>query len=78
MLAKYDAYNIQALRRLLAANVQLRFWSNDIMKALQPAAAEATQDFSPNDAPIAKVQHHSKAFRDDLVRQLALLALPKE
>ena len=67
MLAKYDAYNIQALRRLLAANVQLRFWSNDIMKALQTATTEAMQDFSAKDATFAKVHQHWKAFRDDQV-----------
>jgi len=67
MLAKYDAYNIQALRRLLAANVQLRFWSNDIMKALQTATAEAMQEFSARDANFARVHQQWKAFRDDQV-----------
>lgn len=67
MLAKYDAYNMQALRRLLAANVKLNFWPNDVMKALQGATNEAMQDFAAKDATFARAHQQWKAFRDDQI-----------
>jgi TRAP-type mannitol/chloroaromatic compound transport system substrate-binding protein len=67
MLAKYDAYNVQALRRLVGAGVQLRFWSNDIMKALQTATNEAFAETAARDENFKKVHAAWKAFRDDQV-----------
>jgi len=67
MLAKYDAYNVQALRRLVGAGVQLRFWSNDIMKALQTATNEAFAETAARDESFKKVHAAWKAFRDDQV-----------
>jgi TRAP-type mannitol/chloroaromatic compound transport system substrate-binding protein len=67
MLAKYDAYNMQALRRLLAANVKLSFWPNDVMRAMQTATTESLQEYAAKDATFARVYQHWKAFRDDQV-----------
>jgi TRAP-type mannitol/chloroaromatic compound transport system substrate-binding protein len=67
VLAKYDAYNIQALRRLLALNVKLAFWPNEVMKALQAAANEALQEMAAKDATFARVFQQWKAFRDDQI-----------
>jgi TRAP-type mannitol/chloroaromatic compound transport system substrate-binding protein len=67
MLAKYDAFNMQALRRLIAANVQLRLWPNDVMKALQTATTESFNEFAAKDATFARVHQQWKAFRDDQI-----------
>lgn len=65
MLAKYDAYNVQALRRLVGAGVQLRFWSNDVMKALQVATNESFAETAARDESFKKVHAAWKAFRDE-------------
>ena len=67
MLAKYDAYNMQALRRLLSVGVQLRFWSNDIMKALQNATNEAFAETAAKDANFKRVHAAWKTFRDEQI-----------
>jgi TRAP-type mannitol/chloroaromatic compound transport system substrate-binding protein len=67
MLAKYDAYNMQALRRLLSAGVQLRFWSPEIMKALQTATNEAFAETAARDANFKRVHAAWKTFKDEQV-----------
>jgi TRAP-type mannitol/chloroaromatic compound transport system substrate-binding protein len=67
VLAKYDAYNMQALRRLIGLNVKLTFWPNDVMKALQNATNEAVQELAAKDPLFARVHQQWKAFRDDQI-----------
>lgn len=67
MLAKYDAYNMAALRRLLAAGTQLRFWPNEVMKALQASTNKSLQEIAAKDATFAKVHAAWKSFRDEQV-----------
>jgi TRAP-type mannitol/chloroaromatic compound transport system substrate-binding protein len=58
---------MQALRRLIAANVQLRLWPNDVMKALQAATMDSFKDFAAKDANFARVYQQWKSFRDDQI-----------
>jgi TRAP-type mannitol/chloroaromatic compound transport system substrate-binding protein len=67
MLAKYDANNVLALRRLVAAGTQVRFWPREVMQALQKATTEALQDIANRDATFAKVYAAWKTFRDDQI-----------
>ncbi len=65
MLAKYDALNPPALRKLLAAGVQLRPFSNDIMVACYKAANEVFEETMAKNAKFKKVYEPWKKFRDE-------------
>jgi TRAP-type mannitol/chloroaromatic compound transport system substrate-binding protein len=65
MLAKYDAVNPPALRRLLANGVQLRAFSNDIMVACYKAAEEVFEETNAKNAAFKKVFEPWKKFRDE-------------
>ena len=67
MLAKYDAYNMEAMRRLIGAGVQLRFWPTEVMRALQTATNESLAELAAKDANFKKVHAAWKAFRDEQV-----------
>lgn len=66
-LAKYDAYNMAALRRLIGAGAQLRFWPVEVMKALQKATNDSLQEIAVKDPVFAKVHTAWKKFRDEQV-----------
>ncbi len=67
MVAKYDALNPAALRRLVAAGVQLRPFSREILTACYNAANEVFDETSAKNANFKKVFDAWKKFRDDEV-----------
>jgi TRAP-type mannitol/chloroaromatic compound transport system substrate-binding protein len=67
MLAKYDALNPPALRRLIAGGVQLAPFSNEIMAACYKATTEVYDEIASKNANFAKVYGPWKAFRADQV-----------
>ena len=65
MLAKYDAVNPPALRKLLANGVQLRAFSPDIMAACFKAAEEVFAETNEKNAAFKKIYEPWKKFRDE-------------
>ncbi|MEO5702262.1 MAG: TRAP transporter substrate-binding protein [Casimicrobiaceae bacterium] len=65
MMAKYDALNPAALRRLVANGVQLRPFPKDIMQASWKAANEVFEETSAKNANFKKVYEPWKKFRDE-------------
>jgi TRAP-type mannitol/chloroaromatic compound transport system substrate-binding protein len=64
MLAKYDARNPQALRRLLAKGVQLETFSTEILKAAQEHAMEIYHGLNGTDATWRKIFEQWLKFRN--------------
>jgi len=67
MMAKYDALNPAALKKLIAGGVKLLPFSNDIMAACYKATAEVYEDIAAKNAKFKKVYEPWKAFRADQV-----------
>jgi len=65
MAAKYDAVNPAALRRLVAAGVQLRPFSRELLQACYKAANEVFDETSAKYATFKKVYEPWKKFRDE-------------
>jgi len=65
MVAKYDALNPAALRRLVAAGVQLRPFPREIMQASYKAAVEVYDEFATTNAKFKKIYEPWKKFRDE-------------
>ena len=65
MLAKYDARNPAALRRLLGAGTQLRPFSPEILEAAYKAANEVYDDVSSKNADFKKIYESVRAFRGE-------------
>ncbi len=65
MMAKYDAVNPPALRRLVAAGVQLRPFPREIMQACHKAAVEVYDEFATTNPKFKKVYEPWKKFRDE-------------
>lgn len=65
MIAKYDAANPDALKRLLASGVKLQPFSNEIMAACYKAATEVYDDFAEKNPKFRKVYGSWKKFRND-------------
>ena len=65
MVAKYDALNPAALRRLVAAGVQLRPFPREIMQASYKAAVEVYEEFATTNAKFKKIYEPWKKFRDE-------------
>ena len=65
MLAKYDALNPPALRKLLANGVQLRAFSPEIMAACYKAAEEVFAETTEKNAAFKKIFEPWKKFRDE-------------
>jgi TRAP-type mannitol/chloroaromatic compound transport system substrate-binding protein len=65
MIAKYDAENPPALRRLLAGGTQLRAFSPAIMDACLKAAFEVYAEVSAKNADFKKVWESMLAFRNE-------------
>jgi TRAP-type mannitol/chloroaromatic compound transport system substrate-binding protein len=72
MVAKYDAVNPAALKRLLANGVQLLPFSNEIMAASYAAANELYEETAAKNAKFKKVYEPWKAFRDEQVSWFAI------
>jgi TRAP-type mannitol/chloroaromatic compound transport system substrate-binding protein len=65
MVAKYDAVNPAALRRLVAAGVQLRPFPREIMQASWKAANELYAETSASNPRFKKVYDQWVKFRDE-------------
>jgi TRAP-type mannitol/chloroaromatic compound transport system substrate-binding protein len=65
MIAKYDAGNPGALRRLLAGGAQLRPFSQPILEACYKASVEVYNETSAANADFKKTYDSMVAFRGD-------------
>jgi TRAP-type mannitol/chloroaromatic compound transport system substrate-binding protein len=65
MMAKYDAGNPAALRRLIAGGAKLQPFSTQIMEACLKAANEVYAETSAKNADFKKVHDSYMAFRND-------------
>lgn len=65
VLAKYDASNTAALRRLVAAGAQLRAFPRPVMEACYQAAQELYQELAAKSADFKKIYASWSKFRDD-------------
>jgi TRAP-type mannitol/chloroaromatic compound transport system substrate-binding protein len=64
MLARYDARNNESLQKLLAAGVELRPYSAEILAAAETAAFALYDEFAAKDADFKGVYDNWKTFRD--------------
>jgi TRAP-type mannitol/chloroaromatic compound transport system substrate-binding protein len=64
MLARYDNLNPQALRRLVAAGAQLRFWPRDIMQAAWREAHALYDEMSSRNERFKKIWTAYRTYRD--------------
>ena len=67
MMAKYDAQNPAALRRLVAGGTQLRPFSKAIMDACYGAAMEVYAETSAKNAKFKKIYDHYSAFQKEQI-----------
>jgi TRAP-type mannitol/chloroaromatic compound transport system substrate-binding protein len=67
MLAKYDALNPAALKRLVGNGVQLRPFSKDILNACFKATEEVYAEESAKNPKFKKIYDAWKVFRDDQI-----------
>jgi TRAP-type mannitol/chloroaromatic compound transport system substrate-binding protein len=65
MLAKYDAKNTEALRRLIAAGTQLRAFPRPVMEACLKAAYELYDELSAKSPEFKRIYETWRKFRDD-------------
>jgi TRAP-type mannitol/chloroaromatic compound transport system substrate-binding protein len=65
MVAKYDALNPAALKRLAAKKVQLKAFSRPVLEACYQASVELYNDISAKNATFKKVYDSWLAFRND-------------
>jgi len=72
MLAKYDAANPAALKRLIGNGVKLLPFSNEVMAACYKAAEEVYADIASKNAKFKKVFDSWKAFRDEQVQWFSI------
>lgn len=64
MLSRYETRNNEALQRLLEAGVQLRPYSDEILRAAETAAFALYDEFAAKDADFKAVFDGWKQFRD--------------
>jgi len=67
MLAKYDAVNGQALRRMIGTGTELRAFPQPIMEAALKAANELYAELSAKNADFKKTYDSMVAFRSDVL-----------
>ena len=65
MVAKYDAVNPPALRRLVANGVQLRPFSREIMQACYKATDEVNEETAAKNEKYRKIYESWKKFRNE-------------
>ncbi|MGZ5101487.1 MAG: ABC transporter substrate-binding protein, partial [Usitatibacter sp.] len=65
MLAKYDAQNPPALKRLVASGTQLRAFSKDIMVASYKASLEVYKETSEKSPAFKKIYESMVKFREE-------------
>jgi TRAP-type mannitol/chloroaromatic compound transport system substrate-binding protein len=78
MMAKYDAQNPPALRRLLGAGVKLRRWPLEIMRKALEEAQALYEEQAAKDATYKKVYTAYWAFRQEQYRWFAVAELGYE
>ena len=72
MVAKYDAVNPPALKRLLANGVKLAPFPNDVMAACYKASEETFNDIASKNAKFKKVYEPWKKFRDEQIQWFSI------
>ena len=72
MLAKYDALNPPALKRLLASGVKLMPFSNEIMAACYKATRDTYEEIAGKNAKFKKIYEPWKKFRSEQVEWFAV------
>lgn len=65
MLAKYDATNVPALRRLIGGGAKLGYWSRPIMDAMRKANDEVMKEQAAGNETFRKVHAHWSSFLGD-------------
>ncbi|MFZ4406717.1 MAG: TRAP transporter substrate-binding protein [Paracraurococcus sp.] len=65
MLARYDHLNPQALRRLVSAGAQLRFWPRDILLAAWKEAHGLYDEMAAKNPRFGKIWAAYKTYRDE-------------
>ncbi|GAA6754564.1 TRAP transporter substrate-binding protein [Thermus thalpophilus] len=78
MMAKYDAQNPKALKRLLAAGVRLRRWPTEVMKKALEEARALYEEQAAKDATYRKVYTAYWAFREEQYRWFGVAELAYE
>ena len=67
MMAKYDARNAAALRRLIAAGTQVRPFQRPLMEAFYRASQTLYQELGSTNANFKRMHDHYAAFQRDAV-----------
>jgi TRAP-type mannitol/chloroaromatic compound transport system substrate-binding protein len=67
MLAKYDAGNTAAMKRLLAQGVQLHAYPPEVLRAAYLAATQYYEETAAKNPRFAKVYASMRAFRNEVV-----------
>jgi len=70
MMAKYDAGNAAALKRLIAGGAQLRIFPRDVMDAAYKTATELYAETAAKNPTFKKVHDSYMAFRNDSIAWL--------
>ena len=65
MLARYDHLNPQALRRLVVAGAQLRFWPRDILAGAWKEAHGLYEEMGSKNPRFGKIWSAYRAYRDE-------------
>ena len=68
MMAVYDARNQEALQRLVDGGVQLRVFSNEILKASEEAAFSLFDELAQEDGDFKTILAEWKTFRESIQR----------
>jgi len=68
LTAKYDAYNAQAIKRLVGAGAQLRPFSNEILDASYKATTELYAELSAKNEKFKKLHDSMIAFRNEQIQ----------
>lgn len=66
MMARYDAKNREAVKRLVAGGTQLKAYSNEILEAAEKASFELYDEFAAKDANFKAIYEPWKAFRTEI------------
>jgi len=72
MVAKYDALNPAALKRLLALGVNLAPFPNDVMAASYKASEETYEEVASKNAKFRKVYEPWKKFRAEQIEWFSI------
>jgi len=65
MLAKYDANNVPALKRIVGAGARLSYWPKPVMDALHKATREVMEEESKTNETFANVYGKWRSFLDE-------------